>query len=90
MTKVLKNKKHLEELLRLGKQESPIYTTATGMVNGGSHHYWINSKNEVKCYGSGQGWSDQSDEVGNDENIEYWLSKLWVERKDINSFLKKE
>jgi len=87
----LKNKKHLHKLLLLGRDASPIFTEATGMANGGQHHYWIrkngNGQEEIFCYGSGPGWSDQGCEVYDSYNIEKYLSKLWSYRKSINWYL---
>ena len=47
-----------------GHPEYGIYTEAEAMVNGGSHHWYIgqNGDDDVRCYGQGPGWCDQSDE----------------------------
>jgi hypothetical protein len=46
-----------------GHPEYGIYTRADSMINGGAHYWYLgNSKYDVRCYGCGPGWCDQSDE----------------------------
>ena len=55
----------------------------------GSHSYWTEVDNEnnyvVKCYGSGQGWSDQTADLKNDTDIDHFVDVIYRDRKNISS-----
>lgn len=74
-------KQQILDWLKLGREHSPVYTPATGMINGGYHHWWIED-GELCSFGSGPGWSDQIVETSHD--IENTLDTIWrFNRKEI-------
>lgn len=89
----LKNKAHLEKLLREGNpsEENPYPSQIKTSIWGNStHKWWIDENNELHCYGSGQGWSDQTSEIRDGRNLEKHLKELWKRRRDINKHLNDE
>jgi hypothetical protein len=81
-----KNKETIKnKLIESLKTGEGIHTKATSMVNGGSHHWWLTGTQDdyvVHCYGSGQGWSDQSDDC-TIQDIDEIVSRLWKDRANI-------
>ena len=69
---LLESAKHEE-----GHPEYGIYTRADSMVNGGSHHWYIGNggNDDVRCFGRGPGWSDQSD--GNSFTLEEAVDHIY-------------
>lgn len=74
---LLESAKHEE-----GHPEFGVYTRADSMVNGGTHHWYIGNggDNDVRCFGRGQGWSDQSDDCSYalDEAVDHIYKDLKI------------
>lgn len=74
-----------DDLIDSLKTGEGIHVEAIGMVNGGSHYYWLTGTEdnyEIHCYGSGQGWSDQDSDC-RIQDIDELVSKIWDDRKYI-------
>lgn len=83
--RIYKTKEAIRRQL-ISSLEDPEYgisTKADG--NGGSHKWWLTGTEDnytVHCFGSGQGWSDQSDDCSI-QNLNELVSCLWKKRASI-------
>jgi len=85
---IIKNKKHIHELLQAGSFHDTEIRTIAYSMGSGYHRYWIetdpNGNEFIQCFGNGPNWSDQTSDLNNGYDINAWLSILWRDRKDIN------